>query len=64
MLTGRKFAAILLGQLLAIGPDLFVRAADNSSLRVCNTEDDMQVEFSECDPLGKSRNGKSNFAII
>lgn len=57
-MTRRKFAAILLGQLMAFGPDKLVRAEDDSSPRVCNTEDDMQVEFSECDPLGKSRNGK------
>ena len=32
--------------------------AGSGSMRVCNTEDDLQVEFSECDPLGVSRNGK------
>ena len=30
-----------------------------AELRVCNYEEDMEVEFSECDPYGSSRNGKS-----
>ena len=33
----------------------------SSKLRVCDYERDLQVEFSECDPYGTKRNGKSNF---
>lgn len=30
-----------------------------AELPVCNYDEDIQVEFSECDPYGTSRNGKS-----
>ena len=31
----------------------------DKNLRVCNYESDLQVEFSECDPYGTTRNGKN-----
>ena len=36
------------------------RAKDDkqSSLRICDYEKDLQVEFSECDAYNQSRNGK------
>ena len=39
----------------------FAKAAKDdvdNSLRVCNYEEDLQVEFSECDTYGTTRNGK------
>ena len=42
----KTFALFLVSQALA------------DDIRVCNQELDMQVEFSECDALGISRNGK------
>ena len=32
--------------------------AAKDDLRVCDYETDLQVEFSECDPFGETRNGK------
>ena len=47
------------GQRLFIAAALvLVAKAASDDLRICNYDEDLQVEFSECDAYGSSRNGK------
>ena len=64
MSTRRKLSVAVLAAIAGLVQGKTGSTSSNSgsskNLRVCDYERDLQVEFSECDPYGTKRNGKSN----
>ena len=57
-MTRKANATLILGLLAAIATA--EDDDDKYAIPVCTRDEDMRVEFSECDSTGAYRNGKSN----
>ena len=58
MKTTRKSSLTMVRRLVMSAALVLSAKAAKDDLRVCDYETDLQVEFSECDPFGETRNGK------
>ena len=48
----------MIGKFGVVALLLAATSAKDSSVRLCDKDKDLEVEFSQCDPLGQKRNGK------